>query len=449
MSGRNYLRLLLGAALVLGFPGLCVAEKLEDVVVQTVSNNPAILIQTARRYVQDNKLRESVSGYLPNIELTAAYGREHNKNFFTRLANGPNGELTLTKREMGFSIKQMIFDGFAIRSAVEADSAMVQSSGYHVLAKLEEVILEISAAYIETIMQRSIYMHAKDNLANHKVILNKLNNGSIKNIQSGDLELAMSRMSLVQTELLDLQRDIRNSQADYMRVVGRRPDTMFRPDPPESRLPNSEEAAVAVALNNNPRVFIANADIRAARAEKRVAKSNYMPKLDLEISGTNNKNVDGYKQKTNSLSAMLQMKYNLFAGGKDSAAERKSAWLLEEKKEILSEDLRNIEQHVRHIWSAYINYKGQLGFLKKRVDAMNATRDAYLKDVSDGNRRLLDLLDAEHELYSAKANYVSAQYKELLSRYMLLQGVGKIREHFNVALPAAVQYRPTKWMNGF
>jgi len=449
MLRHSYNKLLLGLALALSLPSLCLAERLEVVVAQTVSNNPTILIQTARRYAQDNKLRESISGYLPNIELMASYGREHNKNYFTRLENTVNGELTLTKREAGITIKQMIFDGFAVRSSVEADAALAQSSSYHVLAKLEEVILQVTASYIDTIMQRSIYMHAKECLSNHQDIFDKLSNGTIKNVQPGDLELAKSRLSLTQTLLLDLQRDIRDSQADYIKVVGVKPGVMFRPESPERKLPTSEEAAVAIALNNNPRVFMADAEIRAARADKRVAKSNYFPKIDLEISGTNNKNVDGIRQNTNSLGAMLQMKYNLFHGGKDVAKERKTAWILEEKKELLNEDLRNIEQSVRHVWSAYASYKGQLMYLKQRVDALGTTRNSYFKDVTDGNRRILDLLDAEHELYSAKANYVVAQYKELLSRFMLLQSIGKIREHFNVAMPSAAVYKPTNWLNGF
>jgi adhesin transport system outer membrane protein len=427
----------------------CMAETLEEVVKKVATNNPAVLTQTARKYAQESQIRESRSGYFPQVDLFASYGRDKNNNFFTRLENPRGGSLTLTKSEAKFTVTQMLFDGFAVKGEVEADTARGQSYNCNINAKLEEVILQVTAAYIDTIMLRSIYIHAKENLINHQNMVDSLAKDEIKGIHGGDLGLAKSRLSLSQTYLLDLQRAIRDSQADYMRVVGSKPGTLFRPDSPDRKIPNSEDAAVAVALHNNPLVHVADAEIRAARADKRAAKANYFPKLDLEISGSNNKNVDGYNQHTNSLSAMLQMKYNIFRGGKDVAKENKSAWAIEEKKGLLNENKRLVEQNMRHAWSGYVNYKGQLMYLKDRVDNMQKTRETYSKAFINGERPILDVLDADDELYRAKAAYVVAQYKELLSRFMILEGMGKLREYFNVRAPSSASAKPLNWMEGY
>lgn len=427
----------------------CLAEKLEDVVKAAVKSNPTILMQAANKYAQVNQLRESTSGYLPRVDLLASYGRDYNKNYFTRLENPVGGDLTLTKSEAIFSIKQMLFDGFAVRSKVEADSARDKSSGYHVLAKIDQIILEVTAAYIDTIMLRSIYMHAKDNVAYHQKIIDGMQNQQFNNIRGGDLDFAKGRLSTAQTELLDLQRSIRDSQADYIKVVGNKPGVMYKPATPDHIIPNSEEAVVSVAKNNNPMIFIANAEIQAARAEKRGAKSHYFPKLNLELSGSSNNNVDGYNQSTSNLSAMLYLTYNVFHGGKDAAHECKTAWILEERKESLNETLRLIEQDTRHIWSAFVNYKGQLQHLKQRVGAMQATRDAYYKEFMNGERDLIDVLDSESELFNAKSSYVAAQYKELFSRFMLLKSMGKVRDYFGVQAPSAVTFKHCNWMDGY
>jgi Outer membrane protein len=202
-------------------------------------------------------------------------------------------------------------------------------------------------------------------------------------------------------------------------------------------------------MNNNPLVFIANADIQAARAEKRGAKSHYFPKLNLELAGSDNNNVDGYNQHTNSLSAMLYLSYNVFHGGKDIARERKSAWLLEERKEELNETLRSIEQNSRHIWSSFINYKGQLQYLKQQVEAIEVTKQAYFNEFYKGDRELIDVLDTGSELFYAKSKYVYAQYQELFSRFMILKNMGKIRDYFHVAAPASVACKSSNWMNGY
>lgn len=445
---QTYKKALVCAA-ILAFSSTCFADRLEQVIKEAVACNPEVLMRSAHKYAQASQVREATSGYLPRIDFLASYGRDHNKNFFTRLENPSGGDLTLTKSEAILSINQMLFDGFAVRSEVEAGTARDKSSAYHVLAKMDQVILEIVAAYIDTIMLRSIYMHAKDNLDYHQKIVDDISNRQSEKKRDGDLDFAKARLAVAQTIVLDLQRDIRNSQADYIKVVGKKPGIMYRPDAPEKVIPTSEEAVVSVAMNNNPVVFIANAEIQAARAEKRGAKSHYFPKLNLELSGSDNNNVDGYNQRTNSLSAMLYLTYNVFHGGKDIARERKSAWLLEETKESLNETLRVIEQDTRHVWSSYINYKGQLQYLKQQVESIDVTQNFYFKEFSKGDREIIDVLDSGSELFYAKSKYIYAQYKELFSRFMLLKSMGKIRSYFHVANPASVACQSGAWMNGY
>ncbi len=436
-------------AIYLLLVSVCHAEKLEDVVRQVACNNPEILMRSAIKYANTNQLRDSVGGYLPSIDFAAAYGRDHNKNFFTRLENPTNGNLTLTRSEAGFSIKQMLFDGFGVRSSVEADSARVKASSLEVLAKLDDVIVEVTAAYIDTIMLRSIYMHAKENVANHQKMLDILTSDQAPDLKKGDIDLARSRLSQAQSWMLNIQRDIRDSQAEYIKVVGAKPGVMFRPDAPDKLLPTSEESAVAVAVNNNPLVAIANTEIQQARAEKRGARANYFPKLDLELYGMTGQNVDGYNQHINSLGAMLLLKYNIFRGGKDVAQEKKAGWMVEEKKYSLSENIRLIERNMRKTWSAYVNYKGQLSYLKERVETLQKTRDSYYGEFMDSKRDIFEVMDAEGELYNAKANYVAAQYKELLSRFIILKEMGKIREYFRVTAPVSAQYHPNRWVDGY
>lgn len=210
---------------------VCFAERLDDVIRETIECNPEVRMSSANKYAHANKIRENTSGYFPKIDIFASYGRDHNKNFFTRMENTfGNGELTLTKREAIMTIKQMLFDGFAVRSAVEAATAQDKGSGYLVLAKLDDVILQVAAAYIDTIMLRSVYLHAKDNLAFHQRIVDEMSKNQVPQLNKGDLDYARGRLAVAQTVLLDLQRDIRDAQADYIKVVGKKPGVMYRPE---------------------------------------------------------------------------------------------------------------------------------------------------------------------------------------------------------------------------
>ena len=65
-------KLVVGIAAYLCCMSPCMAEKLEEVVKQVVATNPSILVQTARKYEQDNQLRSTIGGYLPKIDFSAS-----------------------------------------------------------------------------------------------------------------------------------------------------------------------------------------------------------------------------------------------------------------------------------------------------------------------------------------------------------------------------------------
>ena len=52
------------------------AQSLDDVLRRTLEMNPDLLIKESASYQEKSNLRESIAGYLPTLNIAAAYGRE-------------------------------------------------------------------------------------------------------------------------------------------------------------------------------------------------------------------------------------------------------------------------------------------------------------------------------------------------------------------------------------
>ncbi len=87
-------------------------------------------------------------------------------------------------------------------------------------------------------------------------------------------------------------------------------------------------------------------------------------------------------------------------------------------------------------YNAYVTATERNVALKQYVDSSTAARDAYAKQFSIGQRTLLDLLNAENELFNSRLTYVTGQYTEVGATYRLFSGMGKLLEVLQVAPPA-------------
>jgi hypothetical protein len=69
------------------------------------------------------------------------------------------------------------------------------------------------------------------------------------------------------------------------------------------------------------------------------------------------------------------------------------------------------------------------------VEAQRATRDIYAQQSDLGKRGLLDLLDAENELFLARSNLVTANFTEPFAVYRVLAVIGTFLNTLDIERP--------------
>ncbi len=428
---NNELRKKMLAVLIGGlFAAPLSAQTLTEAVQQTLKTNPDILSNIQERLAVDQELRQARAGYLPSVGINVGFGREHSENPSTL------GAVTLTRRESGITLDQMLFDGFATPSEVDRQMARVDSRAYTVHGSAEDTALHAIEMYLNVLRRQDLVAAAKENLKAHERTYDQIKLRSDSGIgRKSDLEQTIGRLALARSNLLAEETNLKDAEANYLRVVGQMPDKLSMPVLPESSLPASSDEALKIALANHPTLKSAEADVAATEAQHRAAKSTLLPRIDLQLGATHNNNLDGITGRNDDATAMLRLRYNLFNGGRDNARSEQTAYLINSAKDVRDRTRREVIENEELSWNAYTVAKDQLEHLKTHVDSSEQARDAYRKQFDIGERTLLDVLDSENEVFVSHTAYLNGKYTVAYAQYRILASMGELLETLKVALP--------------
>ncbi|ABO22182.1 MULTISPECIES: TolC family outer membrane protein [Shewanella] len=446
---RSAMALAISAMLI---PGAASSQTLEQAVAHTLDTNPDIRIAFNRFKAREEQVNQAIAGYMPTVDISGGYGWEQTNSPSTRRRAGQgdvdkDGVIELMRGEVGFSIKQMLFDGFYTSSEVDRFSFEASADQWALFAAAEDIALDVAKVYVNYIRSEQVLTLAEKNLQSHKDIYDQIKQRTDSGLGSvADLSQITGRLARANANVIAAKNNFFDAKAQFIRIVEKEPENLIVPVPDDDMLPTNLTDGLKVAQENHPILKSAASDISAAENERSSAQSNYYPKLSLELGGNWNDNLDGEDGYSafasqnvgghnNDLIAMVRVKYNLFAGGKDLAREKEAAYKIGEAKEIRQRAYRQVVEGVNLAWNAYEMLEPQKLYIRDHVIAAKDTQVAYSQQFNLGQRTLLDLLDTENELFEARKDYLDAEYDEIISEYRILNATGRLLESLRVTRP--------------
>ena len=206
-----------------------------------------------------------------------------------------------------------------------------------------------------------------------------------------------------------------------------------------SPFPNSKEEWVKTALENNYQLKAAYLRKDAAKSNARSAASNHLPKIDIVGSGseseTNQFNYEGFEINgqgipvpavTGRRNYAIQLSVPIFQGGAVSSRRKQAYSQYNEADENTLFTERRVIQEVRSQFSNVVtlvaNVEAQEQAVVSATSALEATQVGY----KVGTRNVVDLLQAEKNLYSAEKNLANAKYDYILANLRLALAAGTI-----------------------
>ena len=203
--------------------------------------------------------------------------------------------------------------------------------------------------------------------------------------------------------------------------------------------PTSKEQWVDLALENNYQLKAAYLRKDAARNNARSSASNHLPKIDIvgskSESETNQFNYEGFNingqgvpvpEVTSRRNFTIQFSMPIFQGGAVNSRRKQAYSEYERTNENTLFTQRRIIQEVRSEFSNVLTLVANVTAQKQAVISATSALEATQVGYKVGTRNIVDLLQAEKNLYSAEKNLANAKYDYILSNLKLALASGTI-----------------------
>lgn len=424
-----------GAALAMGLAASTVpagAMSLREAVVEALTSNPEVLQAAENREAVEFELRQAKGLFLPTIDLESSAG-------VTRLDSPSRRRLgtagdELYPAEVGISLNQTLFDGGGRRAELERQAARVDGASFRVLERSEVIALKVVQEYLEILLQAEIVKATADNLGVLQGVA-----GDISQIaESGattetDGIQARERILAAKARLKEATEDLKAAKIRFQRLVGQDIGKASFPSSVRNALPPSIEAAIEIARAQNPSLAATGADVDAADAMVRGARSAYLPTVSLQGRAFAGDDIDGSEGNNHGLEAKVVARWNLYRGGQDVAKEQERIRRASEQRLAMHQAYREVEESIRTAWNRRQMRSELAGTLKQQASANSQLVSGYREQFKVGQRSLLDVLDAQNTRYNVNVLSKTAAYAAVFEEYRILAATGSLARTMGAA----------------
>ena len=404
------------------------ATSLYQSVDQALKYSPQLQALNHNHEAIAHDLKQSRARYFPSIDLELGYGLEQYSDSTTRNkgANPDDNDLD-PRQDVALTLTQPVYDGGEINQQVSIQKALLGAATFGIQEATQAIILDTIRAHLGVYMQQKLVALAEKDLNIHQDILQALSEKE----QAGagniaDVYQTQARLAKAQSSLLINKGDFSRAISNYERVVGSEPGELSFAGLP-GRMPKSLEEALTWSEQKNSGLFAMKARLMEAEARADLTRTNYKPKINIELSSRYNDQLEGDTSWQNSNYAMLVLRWNLFRGGQDKEAVKAALSREYESRSNLTYKRIELREATSAAWTTYLSLQGQKKAHQDAVAFSKKTFGAYLKQFKVSRRSLIDVLNAEKEYFQSARQLVSASVNEIIVAHRILMLGGELQ----------------------
>lgn len=427
---RVYAFSVLSAAVALPiFWSVAMAVDLSDSVTDALIFHPEVneKVHVYRQVVGDQLIAES--GNSPSVDLEASVGLYDTDSPAT--ASSSN---SYDSSRVELSLTHNLFNGYDSTNQIKQTKSRSFSSLYDIYDTADNVALDVIQSYISVLKQRKLTRLALLNVSAHEDILSQIKERHDSGVgRRSQLQQTEGRVARAYASLVAQQNNLRDSVTQFHFVLGRYVDPDVLNEAEFPALPSATlNELIDLALKTHPAIHVASHNIDASRFDyKRSLSSNY-PTIDVELATEAGYDIGGVVGDRTETRVVLNLNYNLYNGGANKARQQQKISSVHEQKDFYARTRRQVINTLRLAWVGDESLTKQLNYLDKHVVKATETVNSYREEFFIGQRNLIDLLDAENELNSAKSQQTESYYDALAARYRIYEATGQLLQILNL-----------------
>ncbi len=394
------------------------ALTLSEVIGTALCANPQTREVWANARAQAAQLGVAEAAWLPGVNASASAGRSR--------SNGNDAD----SRSLALSASWLLFDFGAREAGIAGARALLDAANATRDATVQAVFLAAVQAFYQVQGADAALTAARaSEQAAERSFLSAQARYKAGSATPADALQARTAFSQAQLSRIGAEGSLKTAQGTLAAVLGRdahRPPLLVAtvPTDPPQRFVQDVDALVAAARRKRPDLIAAAAQVKAAEAGVDAARAGYMPSLSLGFSAADQKTEGLPDSRSGTLGLTLSVP--LFAGFATTYKVRGAEAQLE-AKQAQAERVR--VQVAQDVWNA-------AQALVTATESVHAAADLLVSaEQSDkvargryesGVGTLLEMLNAQSALASARQQRVQAQYSWNVARTALAQAVGDL-----------------------
>jgi outer membrane protein len=431
-SDLRHAAVVLALALAATLPGEAAGDTLVDALSQTYTTNPRLLAQRASLRSTDEQVPTALSAWRPTVTMTGQVGYADG----TQEAFDEQESVDLQPRSAAITIDQPITTGGSEFATLEQAKNLVQGARAQLFSTEQAVLLDAATAFANVVRDTAVLQL---NQNNERVLTEQLNatedRFEVGELTRTDVAQAEARLAEAVANRIQAESVLTTSIANYERTIGQLPAELVRPRA-LSGLPGSREDAIAIALANNPDIAASAFALAAAEDAVDVQISALLPSLSLQGEYSYSYESNQPNLESRRATILAQLSVPLYQSGAEYAALRSARQVLSQRQSELDQTKRLVTEAVNAAWDQLNAARAAITSFQAQVRAQEIALEGTRQESTVGTRTVLDVLDAEQELFNAQVAVERSQRDEVVATYTLAQAIGGLTAQ-QLGLPVA------------
>ncbi|MDZ7262848.1 MAG: TolC family protein [candidate division KSB1 bacterium] len=333
------------------------------------------------------------------------------------------------------SLSQNIFDWGQSWNLIKRANAGHSSAEHSLVSTRQAVIFNVKQKYYDLLKAIKLEQVYNESVTRAEEQLKRTQSMyEIGSVALADVYKARVNLGTAKSNLITQRNLVAMARANLNTALGREPDMpleVVELEPEELPLPYTFEQAREIALEHNPELKSLENEVRMAEYEVKNAKVDYLhlPTIGASISYSRDNEIFNrvYTNQLNrdfSVSLGISIDLNIFNGFSDKAQYEQSSINYQIAKENLLDRKRTLIAEVKQAFLSLQAYKeiAELNEenLKSAEEDLRLAQERYRV----GAGTLLEVIDAQVALTSARSQLVSAKYNAKVAQAQLEAAMG-------------------------
>ncbi|MBO0611361.1 TolC family outer membrane protein [Thiothrix fructosivorans] len=414
------------------------AENLLQVYQQAKRHDAQLKVQESGHLATLEQRQQARAGLRPQVNLSGntSYAAERD-SLTSKTVDGNQANYALT-------LGQPLYNQ-GVKANIAKTDALIGQSAETLESARQDLMVRVAKAYLEA-------LQAQDNLAFAKAEKTAINRqleqakayfeagrSAITDVKEAEAsDAAAQAQEITATQQLDIARE-------QLRVL----TGGFYPalDAPRANMPlamptpNSIEAWVNTAKQNNHQLRASQQAMAAAQKGVAVQRAGKLPTVDLFAKQTGSYlNNDTYtNQRSNDVAVGISVSMPLYTGGATTSKIREAQFTFQQTQQAYDLQMRQTEQQVRSAFLGIQSSMSQVTANQQALVSAETAAQATQAGFEVGTRTAVDVLNAVRAEFRARRDHARARYDFLLNTLLLRQAAGTLTEKDMMAISVIMQ----------